>query len=540
MTAWRSSFPVAPSWRPRSSRLPRARRALPSTQPIAMRNSAFYLADLKAKALMVASGTDSPAIEVATALGISVIELRSDTSAPAGVFTFAGALDHLAEPVFAESSDVALALHTSGTTSRPKLVPLTHHNMCVSAGNVAKSLALTQADRCLNVMPLFHIHGLVGATLASLWAGGSVVCTPGFVAPDFFPWMSVFAPTWYTGVPTMHQAILARAEQHPQVIDRHRLRLIRSSSSALPPQVMAQLEAVFGVPVIEAYGMTEAAHQMACNPLPPRPRKPGTVGLPAGPEIAIMDEYGALLTGVGEIGEVVIRGHNVMLGYENDPDANAAAFTDGWFRTGDQGMIDVDGHLVLTGRLKEIINRAGEKISPREVDEVIFHHPAVVQVVTFAVPDSRLGEDVGAAVVLRTGHTVSAQEIRQFVAKRLAYFKVPRTIVFVDEIPKGPTGKLRRIGLAKELGITSAAHANVPEKRPYAPPRSAVEELVASALDRGVESGKRREERRLSPTRGRFRVSNAITLENSGSALAGADRRFLFRRLHSRRTSCHH
>ena len=275
----------------------------------------FYLADLKAKALMVAAGTDSPAIDVATALGISVIELRSDTSAPAGVFTFAGALDHLAEPVFAESSDVALALHTSGTTARPKLVPLTHHNLCVSAGNVAESLALTQADRCLNVMPLFHIHGLVGATLASLWAGGSVVCPPGFVAPDFFPWMSVFTPTWYTGVPTMHQAILARAGQHPQVIDRHRLRLIRSSSSALPPQVMAHLEAVFGVPVIEAYGMTEAAHQIACNPLPPAERKPGAVGLPAGPEMAIMDDDGNLLP-AGQTGEIVIRGSNVTAGSE--------------------------------------------------------------------------------------------------------------------------------------------------------------------------------------------------------------------------------
>jgi acyl-CoA synthetase (AMP-forming)/AMP-acid ligase II len=230
------------------------------------------------------------------------------------------------------------------------------------------------------------------------------------------------------------------------------LRLVRSSSAALAPQVMARLEAVFRAPVIEAYGMTEAAHQMASNPLPPRQRKPGSVGVAAGPEVAIMDPAGRLLA-AGETGEVVIRGDNVTSGYLANPQANAAAFSEGWLRTGDQGWMDEDGYLRLTGRLKEIINRGGEKISPREVDEALLDHPAVAQVVTFALPDEKLGEEVAAAIVLRDGAAATEAEIRDFARARLAAFKVPRRVVFVPEIPKGPTGKMQRIGLAEKLRL---------------------------------------------------------------------------------------
>jgi acyl-CoA synthetase (AMP-forming)/AMP-acid ligase II len=216
---------------------------------------------------------------------------------------------------------------------------------------------------------------------------------------------------------------------------------------------MAQLESVFRAPVIEAYGMTEASHQMACNPLPPRARKPGTVGIAAGPDVAIMDEHGALLP-PGSTGEVVICGPGVTAGYENNDSANAQCFTNGWFRTGDQGFMDADGYLTITGRLKEIINRGGEKISPREVDEILLDHPAVAQCVTFAVPDPKLGEAVAAAVVLREGQSATSHQLRDFAAQRLAAFKVPRTIVLLDEIPRGATGKLQRIGLAEKLGLT--------------------------------------------------------------------------------------
>ena len=419
----------------------------------------FYLSDLRARALLVERGSTSEAIPVARALGMRILEIEAAAGARAGAFAFvddAGSSAGDGEPPPAAEhvgpDDEALVLHTSGTTSRPKIVPLRQRNVCASAANVGRALALRPGDRCLNVMPLFHIHGLIAAILASLGAGASVFCTPGFNALRFFTWLAESDATWYTAVPTMHQAILARAERNGEVIEASRIRLVRSSSSSLPPQVMAGLEAVFRVPAIESYGMTEAAHQMTSNPLPPRPRKPGTVGLAAGPAVGVMDEDGALLE-PGTVGEVVIRGANVTAGYENNPEANAKSFTDGWFRTGDQGVLDADGYLTITGRLKEIINRGGEKISPREIDEVLMDHPAVQQVVTFAVPDTKLGEDVAAAVVLRKGERATDRELREFAAARLAAFKVPRTILLLDEIPKGATGKLQRIGLAEKLGL---------------------------------------------------------------------------------------
>jgi acyl-CoA synthetase (AMP-forming)/AMP-acid ligase II len=412
----------------------------------------FYLEDLDAKLLIVEHGSASPALDVAKELGIEVATLRFDAGQPAGLFELDGTPHAPRGDGFANPDDVALVLHTSGTTSRPKIVPLSQRNVCASAGNVAASIALTRDDRCLNIMPLFHIHGLIAAVLASLDAGASVHCTPGFNALHFFRWLEEVRPTWYTGVPTMHQAIVARAARNEGAARAAALRLIRSSSASLPPQVMTALEETFGAPVIEAYGMTEAAHQMASNPLPPGARKLGSVGLPAGPEVAIMDERGELLP-AGAVGEIVIRGPNVTRGYQNNAAANAAAFTNGWFRTGDQGVVDDDGYLRLTGRLKEIINRGGEKISPREVDEVLLDHPAVAQVVTFAMPHPKLGEDVAAAIVLAEGATADEQSIRAFAAERLADMKVPRKIIFLDEIPKGATGKLQRIGLAEKLGL---------------------------------------------------------------------------------------
>jgi len=260
-------------------------------------------------------------------------------------------------------------------------------------------------------------------------------------------------PTWYTGVPTMHQAILSRAGRNREIIDSVGLRFLRSSSASLPPQVMAELEETFDTPVIEAYGMTEAAHQMACNPLPRGSQKPGSVGLAAGPKVSIMNQQGDHLS-AGEIGEVVIQGENVTSGYLNNPEANATAYTDGWFRTGDQGKIDDEGYLTLTGRLKEIINRGGEKISPREVDEILLDHESVAQVATFAMPHQKLGEEVAAAVVLEADAELDESGLRDYAATRLADFKVPKKVVFLEEIPKGPTGKLQRIGLAEKLGLT--------------------------------------------------------------------------------------
>ena len=418
----------------------------------------FYLSDLNAKALIVEHDSTSPAIAAAKKLGVRLIDLRAGEAAgdfmlqprdgEGGTTSAAGAL--------AQPDDISMVLHTSGTTSRPKIVPLSQRNLCASARNIAATLQFTAADRSLNIMPLFHIHGLIAGVLAPLAAGSQVFCTPGFNALKFFGWMDEAKPTWYTAVPTMHQAILSRAGKNTEVIARHPLRFMRSSSSSMPPQVIRELEEVFKAPLIESYGMTEACHQMASNPLPPAVRKPGAVGIAAGPEVAIMGDDGGLLPR-GEIGEIVIRGDNVTAGYESNPKANAEAYTSGpnsgWFRTGDQGVMDAEGYVSLTGRLKEIINRGGEKVSPREVDELLMDHPAVAQVVCFGMPHAKLGEEVAAVVVLREGHTVTERELQAFVGQRAADFKVPKKILFMDEIPKGATGKLQRIGLATKLGL---------------------------------------------------------------------------------------
>ena len=412
----------------------------------------FYLSDLGAKALVVEKDSQSPATSAATQLGIPVLEIVAKECA--GSFEFDPNGDtKLDGPIeYANADDIALVLHTSGTTAKPKIVPLSQQNVCASAGNIQRSLALTPDDKCMNIMPLFHIHGLIATILATFRAGAGVFCTPGFNALKFYSWLQEADPSWYSAVPTMHQAILARANTNRDKLAKHSLRLIRSSSASLPVRVMQELEQIFGVPVLEAYAMTEASHQMTCNPLPPKERKPGTVGIAAGPEVAVMNDEGELLA-PGSTGEVVIKGINVTSGYENNPEANAQSFTNGWFRTGDQGVVDEEGYLSITGRLKEIINRGGEKISPREVDDVLMDHPAVSQVVTFAIPDKKLGEEIAAAVVLREGIEASDHDIREFASGRLAKFKVPKKILFLDEIPKGATGKLQRIGLADKLGL---------------------------------------------------------------------------------------
>ncbi len=416
----------------------------------------FYLEDLNAKALFVEAGSESPAIDVARSMDVPVLELTTPGDSAAGTFEITGGTtvtgDAAQSSGLAEADDIALVLHTSGTTSRPKIVPLSQTNICASAQHIGETLALTPADRCVNIMPLFHIHGLIAAVLSSLAAGGSTYCTPGFDALRVFRWFEDAAPSWYTAVPTMHQAIVSRAARNADTLAAMDLRFIRSSSSSLPPQVMAAVEDTFGCPVIESYGMTEAAHQMASNPLPPAARKPGSVGVGAGPEVAIMDDDGNILA-QGETGEIVIRGPNVTAGYEANDKANAEAFTNGWFRTGDQGQFDDEGYLSLTGRLKEIINRGGEKISPREVDEILLDHPAVDQALTFAYPHDKLGEEVGAVIVLKEGAEADEKSVREFAAAQLADFKVPRKVIFLEEIPKGATGKLQRIGLHEKLGL---------------------------------------------------------------------------------------
>ena len=432
----------------------------------------FYLTDLEPAALLLPAEDRGPARAVATALGIRCLDARWESDWPAGCFEIDGGVVPACpadDPPHPE--DGALLLHTSGTTSRPKLVPLSHANLCSSARNIARTLELSPRDRCLNMMPLFHIHGFVAALLASLASGGSVACTPGYRDGRFLPWLEELQPNWYTAVPTVHQAILTELARHPAGTAANRLRFARSSSAPLPPAVMRELEAALHAPVIEAYGMTEAAHQMASNPLPPGERKPASVGLAAGPEMAVMDDAARVLP-AGTTGEIVIRGDNVTRGYANDPQANLKAFAAGWFRTGDQGYIDAAGYFYITGRLTEIINRGGEKVSPREVDEALFEHAAVREAATFGVRHATLGEDVVAAVVLKDAATATANEIRASLFGRLADFKIPSQLVVVDEIPKGATGKIQRFGLEARLAERL--------KPAFVRPRDAIEAHVAA------------------------------------------------------------
>ena len=367
----------------------------------------FYLSDLNAKLLIVEKTSSSPAIEVAQKLGVRVVDLVVEEGAPAGSFTLAGprwrAVDTGSAAATARPADIGMVLHTSGTTSRPKIVPLSVGNLCrLGRPTSATRCSSRPADIGLNIMPLFHIHGLIAGVLAPLSAGSQVFCTPGFNALKFFTWMDEAKPTWYTAVPTMHQAIVQRAKGNADVIARNPLRFLRSSSSSMPPQVIRELEEIFKAPLIEAYGMTEATHQMAQQP-----------AAAAGPQAGHGGRGGRARGGDHAARANCSRAARRARSSSAAPTSRPAtrttrrpmpkAFQDGWFRTGDQGVMDADGYVSITGRLKEIINRGGEKVSPREVDEILMDHPAVAQVVCFGMPHPKLGEEVAAVVVLREG-----------------------------------------------------------------------------------------------------------------------------------------
>ena len=447
----------------------------------------YYLAHLSPKALLVEPDCASAVVAVARSLKIPILQCVWSRIDPAGTFALSGnPVGPVKTDGAARPDDIALVLHTSGTTSRPKMVPLSQRNLLASAMHIAATLNLSAGDRCLNVMPLFHIHGLVACVLSSLAAGGSAFCAPDFRGAEFFLWFAEAMPTWYSAVPTMHQAVVTNSRFGRVIPDHTRLRFIRSSSAALAPSLMRELEETFDVPVVESYGMTEAAHQMASNPLPPAARKPGTVGLAAGPKVAIMDSLGNILP-VGASGEVVIRGPNVMGGYVNNREANEAAFTNGWFRTGDLGIFDDDGYLTITGRIKEQISRGGEKISPQEIDDRLMEHPGVAAAATFPIPHPSLGEEIGTAVVAKHGADLTEKALADFLRGRVAEFKIPRRILFLDDIPKGPTGKIQRNELATLLGMVATslatADSNQRETRTPTTLEAQLARLWAKALE---------------------------------------------------------
>lgn len=397
----------------------------------------YYLEDVSARAIIVPHGgaeaarrtwpAESPLLEIAIEPGG---KLRLETSMPIAARRTATSPG---------PDDVALVLHSSGTTGRPKRAALRHRNLVSSARNTVATYGLSSLDTALCVMPLFHIHGLVGCLLSTFASGGTVVMPVRFNPVGFRRILTAHKPTWYTAVPTIHQLILARNRERDRAGGS--LRFIRSASSKLHEATLLGLEEVFAVPCLEAYGMTEASHQIASNPLPPGSRVSGSVGRGVGVRIGVMDAQGQLLT-VGASGEVVIQGPNVIDGYDDNPEADARSFTNGWFRTGDQGFLDSAGYLTLVGRLKEMINRGGEKIAPHEIDEVLLKHPAVVEAVSFGVPHATWGEVVEAAVVLRAA--AGEAQLLRHCREHLADFKIPTKLYVVESIPRGPTGKIQR------------------------------------------------------------------------------------------------
>jgi acyl-CoA synthetase (AMP-forming)/AMP-acid ligase II len=400
-----------------------------------------YLDDLRPRAMLFHGDTAAAARGVCGELGVAMLDLPQGPAAGASLGGPNGAIPAAA------GDAVALLLHTSGTTGKPKVVPLRQRNLAHSTWTIAEHYRLGRGDVSLCVMPLFHVHGLLASTLATLHSGGTVVTRPRFSASAFWDDAVRHGATWYSAVPTIHHVLLSRAEA--EAPPAHSLRFARSCSSALPPSLQAAVEERLGVPVLQAYGMTEAAHQMSSNPLPPGERRAGSVGTTTGVEAAIVDDEWRPLP-AGEVGEVCVRGRSVIDGYRDDPAANAAAFRDGWFRTGDSGRLSADGYLTLEGRIKELINRGGEKISPHEIEEALLSHPAVAEAVAYAAPDEKYGERVAAAVVLRGD--VSSDELAAHCAGRLASFKVPASIALLDAIPKGPTGKPQRRLLAEQIG----------------------------------------------------------------------------------------
>ena len=405
----------------------------------------FYMNDTDSKFLILSSKSNA-SINAANQLSIQIINVSMGNSGTLSLYKDNVQLTKQKIIIPPEPDDIALFLHTSGTTSQPKGVPLTHLNLMTSLSNISSSYNLTNEDTALLVMPLFHVHGLIGVSLSTLFSGGTLVIPPKFSASTFWNHQNIHEATWYSAVPTIHQILLMRAEKDNA--PKKSFRFIRSCSAALAPSVFKDLETRFGAPVLEAYGMTEASHQMSSNLLPPFDRSPGTVGQGTGVEISIMNEFGTLLN-PNNPGEVVIKGENVTLGYHNNPSANAEAFTNGWFRTGDQGEISNSGILTLTGRLKELINRGGEKISPLEVDATLIKHPNIVEAVCFGASDITYGEVVHAAIV--TSESISASEIQSFCSDHIADFKIPSKIYIVDQLPRTATGKIQRRNIAKQF-----------------------------------------------------------------------------------------
>ena len=393
-------------------------------------------------AIILPYGVESDAIKAANALSLPILLIAQDRTvhpAPASTTT---------PPVFPGPEDTALVLMTSGSTGQPKIVPLSHRNLCRSALDVAASLDLTPNDTCLVMWEQFHIGGLVDLLLAPLAAGSSLITAGSFDAARFFELQSQYKATWFQGVPTSLGELVHHAQRSGIAAPLPGLRLLRSVAAALSPAAQERLVAQFSVPVVRTLGMTEAGPLIATTAPSLEGDKPGSVGRSAGPAIQILSPDGTPRA-FGETGQVAILGENVFAGYEHNPQANQTVFRDGWFLTGDLGFLDSDGDLFLTGRAKEMINRGGEKIFPNEVEDALMMHPGIQEAACFAIPHATLGEDIACA--LATNTDLSAYDVRTHLADRVARHKIPGQIVFPKQLPRNPVGKIDRQVLVARL-----------------------------------------------------------------------------------------
>ena len=410
-----------------------------------LREIEIGLAALRPDAVLLFRGADSVARRAAEERGIAIIEVIQSKEDSLGFETVEPPISTAATPDESDEPDPnapAFILQTSGTASEPKLIPFSHRNMLAAAARVQAWFNLSPQDRCLSVSPVFYSHGLKVTVFTPLLSGGTVAFPTDASKFDYAEWFTFLKPTWYSAGPTLHRLIFDRTNFRADARTGHSLRFVLSGGAPLPRNVLEGLQDTFGVPVVEHYGSSEAA-QISANLPPPGPSKPGTCGVPPPGTIAIVGDDGHRLP-AGKLGEILVGGPTVISGYLDAPELNRACFLDGWFRSGDIGSIDEDGFLTLHGRKTDVINRGGEKISPLEIDDALMRHPAVLEAAAFAVPHPRLGEDVVAAVVLRPGMTTTSVELRKYLQEQVAPFKVPRRIVFRDQLPKGTTGKVLR------------------------------------------------------------------------------------------------
>lgn len=458
--------------------------AFASTVPLNPRHSQseleHYFGRIKPNAVVVPRAEDGPARRAAVSYGAQLMELAIDDAAPAGHLDWSGgALRDASDTGWNNGEDIALILLTSGTTARPKLVPNRLGALLHYAESMKRLYRLSKEDRSLHLMPMYHGHGLKSGILNPIFAGSSIVCLPDFEVDAFFEYLDSFRPTWYSASYTIHQAILRAADRNEEIIERVRsgLRFIRSGSGRLDPKVMTAIEARFETPMLERYGMSETGTVMT-NPLPPGRRKSGTVGCEAGCEIALLTANGVCRAS-GIEGEILVRGVGVFDGYLDDAETNQEAFLDGWFRTGDTGRFDDEQYLILTGRTKDQINRGGEKISPREVETVLTSGAGVVESVVIGVPHPSLGQEIVALVQREPESNVSEQALKSLARKKLASFKVPRQLIFVSTIPKGPTGKVDRAAARTRFQALSSSRTSAEPA-----PRAGVEGELAAIWKR--------------------------------------------------------